>query len=247
MNHQATIEKMRLMRLNGMARVFTACLESNSYKDLTPGELVGQLIDAEYNERHNKKIHRLITNANFRYQAGIEELKYGPKRNLHKDVILHLSTCDWINKGGSIIITGATGVGKSFIATALGMQACLYEYRVQYFNCLKLFSSLKIAKADGSYQKQLTKLSKTNLLIFDDFGLQVLDTVSRLILLELLEDRYNRKSIIISSQIPINKWHEIIGDPTIADAICDRIIHGATKIELKGESMRKKNGNTESL
>jgi DNA replication protein DnaC len=240
MNHQATIEKMRLMKLFGMVRTYTACLESNTYQKLTPAELLAQLIDTEYDERSNKKLQRLISNAHFRYQASIEELKYGQARNLHKDVILHLSTCEWVKRGRPVIITGATGVGKSFISTALGIQACLYGYRVQYFNCLKLFSELKIARADGSYQKQMKKLAKTDLLIFDDFGLQVLDSVSRLTLLELLEDRYCNKSVIVGSQLPVDKWHEIIGDPTIADAICDRIIHEATRIELKGESMRKK-------
>lgn len=240
LNHQATIEKMKNMRLTGMLQAFTDSLESAMYTDLTPAELIGHLVDAEYDERYNKKLARLITNAGFRYKAGIEELKYGASRNLHKDVIRQLSSCDWIVKGTPIVTLGKTGVGKSFVASALGHQACLHGYRVKYFNCMSLFSELKIAKADGSYPKQLKKLSKMDLIIFDDFGLQVLDAVSRLILLELLEDRYERKSVIIASQIPTTKWHEVIGDPTIADAICDRIVHKAVMIDLKGDSMRKK-------
>jgi DNA replication protein DnaC len=240
MNHHATIEKLKYMKLTGMLRVFTESIESNNYGELTPAELVGYLVDAEYDEKSNKKLQRLINNAGFRYKAGIEDLKYGTTRNLHKDIMLHLATCEWINKGTPIIITGKTGVGKSFISSALGHKACIEEYKVKYYNCLKLFSELKIAKADGSYSKQLNKLNKIDLIIFDDFGLQVLDSVSRIILLELLEDRYDRKSIIVSTQIPIENWHEVIGDATIADAICDRIIHKAVKIELKGDSMRKK-------
>lgn len=240
MNHQATIEKMRILKLHGMLRVFTASLETQLYGELSPAELVGHLIDAEYDERSNKKLGRLINQAGFRYKSGMEDLKYGKSRNLHKDIMLHLASCDWIRQGKSVVITGKTGTGKSFISCALGHKACIEGYKVKYTNCLKLFSQLKIAKADGSYMGELKKLTKTDLLIFDDFGLQVLDQASRLILLEILEDRYEKKSLILATQMPVDKWHDVIGDATIADAVCDRIIHQAVKIELEGDSLRKR-------
>jgi DNA replication protein DnaC len=239
MNHQSTIEKMKLLKLTGMLRIFTDSLELDIYHGLTPAELLGHMIDAEYDERYNNKLDRLIKNAGFRYKAGIEDLKYSATRNLEKSKLLQLADCQWIKNGLPIVITGKTGVGKSFVGSALGHQACLKEYKVKYFNCLSLFRELKVSKADGSYSKVFKKLNKMDLLIFDDFGLQVMDNISRLILLELLEERYDRKSVIIISQLPISNWHEIVGDPTIADAICDRIVHKAITLDLKGESMRK--------
>jgi len=153
---------------------------------------------------------------------------------------LRFSNCSWIEKKQNVIIEGPTGVGKSFIGSALGHQACMYGFKTLYFNATKLFSRLKLLKADGSYVKELKKIEKANVLIIDDFAVQHLDTQNRLSLLEILEDRHGRKSTIIISQLPVTKWHEIIGDPTIADAICDRIIHSSFRIELKGESVRKK-------
>lgn len=154
-------------------------------------------------------------------------------------MILRFSTCDWIKKGESIIITGSTGAGKSFMACALGHKACIHRYRVGYYNCMKLFSHLKFCKADGTYFKEMDKIRKQDLVILDDFGLKVFDADSRLMMLELLEDRHGSRSIIIASQIPSDKWFDVIGDPTIADAICDRLLHTSHRIDIKGESMRK--------
>ena len=240
MNNQGTIEKMHQMRLHGMVRAFKSTMETAVKNNYTTDELVAHLIDSEWDDRHNRKLSRLIKTAKFRYQASFEMLDFQLKRNLDKNTMLRLSDCGWIPKKKDIIITGPTGAGKSFIASAFGYQGCLYGFSVIYFNCSKLFSMLKFAKADGTYAKELNRIQKHDVLILDDFGLHPFDSQSRLDLLEIMEDRHGRKSTVIASQFPVSSWHEIIGEPTIADAICDRVIHSAFRIELKGESVRKK-------
>jgi len=239
MTNEATLEKMQQMKLSGMSHAFRATMETSFAADFTPDELVAYLVDAEWEERQNHKLARLLKKANFRYQASLEQISTSAQRNLDKNLLLRLAECEWIKKGENILITGPTGVGKSFIACALGNQAALHGIRVIYFNCIKMFSKLKMAKADGTYVKELAKIQKQNLLIIDDFGLHPVDEQSKLILLELLEDRYAINSTIITSQFPMNNWHDIIANPTVADAICDRLVHNAYKIDLKGESMRK--------
>lgn len=160
-------------------------------------------------------------------------------RNLDKNTILKLSNGQWLENKQNIIITGPTGVGKSFIASSIGHQVCLTGHKVIYFNCMKLFSMLKYSCADGSYIDEIKKMQKNDLLILDDFGLQNIDKQNRLSLLEILEDRHGQRSTIIVSQLPVKNWHEIIGDSTIADAILDRLVHTALRIDLKGESIRK--------
>ena len=240
MNNQGTMEKMQQMNLRGMAKAFEASGAAGLKKNFTPDELVAQLVDAEWDERYNRKLSRLIKGAKFRYQASIEQINFQLNRNLDKNMILRLADCGWIEKRQDIIITGATGSGKSFVATALAHQGCMHSFKVLYLNCSKLFSQLRLSKADGTYINELKKIQKQDVLIVDDFGLHPFDTQNRLILLEIMEDRHGNKSTILASQFPINKWHEVIGEPTIADAICDRIIHGAFRIELKGDSVRKK-------
>lgn len=240
MNNEATIEKMKQMKLHGMARAFISTMESGKANKLTPDEMLAFLVDAEWDDRYNKRLDRLLDTAKFRYKAYFEQIVFKSSRNLDKNNIMRLSTCNWIKKGESIIITGATGVGKSYLVCAFGRQACINGFTVLYFNCLKLFSFLKFSKADGTYLKNMKKLNKQDLIILDDFGMEPLDSQSRLLLLELLEDRHGEKSTVITSQLPANKWHDVIGDPTIADAICDRLIHSSHKIDLKGESMRKR-------
>ncbi len=246
----ATIEKMRTMRLTGMIRIYQTLYENSTFSKMTIDEALAGMIDAEWDERYNRKLAGLLKRAQLRFQASVEQLNYEKKRGIDKGLILRLSACEWIREAKNIIVTGKTGAGKSYLACALGHQACLNNYTVRYFNCLKFFDDLKFAKADGTYNKKMTKIKKTNLVILDDFGLQVMDTPSRLMLLELLEDRYENAAVIISTQLPIDKWFDIIGDPTIADAICDRIIHRAYTINIKGGSMRKlikNSGNKEQL
>jgi DNA replication protein DnaC len=238
MNSQ-TIEKMKEMKLYGMVRAMASAIEVG-LKDITPDEFVAHLVDAEHDDRYNRRLTRLIKNAGFRYRAQMEDTDFNLARGLDKNMVLRFSDCGFIKSKKNIIVTGATGVGKSFIASALGHQACIYGYRTLYFNTQKLFSSLKLAKADGSYISSVKKIEKADLLLLDDFGLENLDTASRLILLEILEDRHGISSTIITSQFPVSAWHDIIGDPTIADAICDRMVNSSYRIELKGESVRKK-------
>jgi len=239
MNVQATKEKMNTMRLHGMNRAYDTLLESKEDNDLSIDDALAFLIDAEWNDRYNKKLSRLLSQAKFRYNASFAELDFSKARNIDKGNLLRFSSDDWIKKGESIIITGATGVGKSFLASAIGYQACVNTNKVMYFNSIKLFSFLLAAKGDGNFVKEMNKISKQDLIIIDDFGLQVLDGFARITFLEILEDRHGLKSIIITSQLPINKWHEVIADDTIADAICDRLIHSSHKINLKGDTMRK--------
>lgn len=238
-NNQATIQKLEKMRLQGMARAFRSTMETGAKNQFTPDELLSHVVDAEWDDRHNRRLQRLLKAARFRYQAGFEEIDYGLSRNLEKNQLLRLSSCQWIEEHQDVILSGPCGTGKSFIACALGTQGCLHGYKVGYYAASKLLAHLKLCRADGSYLKELTRIQKQALIVVDDFGLQVLDGQSRLSLLEILEDRYGRASSIFVSQLPVSKWHEVIGDPTIADAICDRIVHSAHHIELKGESVRK--------
>lgn len=238
MNQNATIEKMQQMKLLGMKRAYEASFETNN--NMTNDEFLAWLTEAEFTDRINRKTQRLLKSAKFRYQASLEEISYEPSRQMDKNLLQRLADCSFIDRGENIIITGSTGVGKSYLATAIGHQACFKGYRVLYTNLGKLFAKLSLAKADGSYLKELAKIEKFDVLILDDFGLQVIDSKKQLMLLDIIEDRHHKKSTIFTAQIPVKIWHELLEEKTMADAILDRIVHSAHRFELKGESMREK-------
>jgi DNA replication protein DnaC len=240
--NETTLTKMRQMKLFGMHGAFKSAIETGKTDTYTMDEFVAHITEAEWDDRQNRKISRTVSNARFRYKAAIEGIIYDPSRNIDKNKIIRMAECDYINKAENILITGSTGVGKSYIASALGHQACIEGYRVMYFNMDKLLSRLKMAKADGSYLKEIARIERQHLVIIDDFGLQQLDNQSRLMLLEIIEDRNNKKSMIITSQLPVEQWYDIIGEKTVADAIMDRLVYQSHRVELKGESMRKKRG-----
>jgi DNA replication protein DnaC len=234
------MQKLEEMRFAGFARAYREVTEAGVNREFTTDELIAHLVQAEWDDRYNRKLQRLIKNARFRYRASFEEIDFSVRRNLDKNQMLRLSSCDWLTKHKNVIITGATGSGKSWVASALGHQGCQHGYKVLYKNCIKLFDELKIAKADGSYIKEISKIEKMDLLILDDFGLKPLDGSQRLMLLELIEDRHGRKSTIITSQLPVNQWHAFIKEDTLADSILDRLVHGSYRIELITEkSMRE--------
>ena len=238
--NEITLTKMKQMKLYGMHGAFKTSIETGKTDTYTLDQFVSMIIDAEWDDRNNRKIERMIRNARFHYKSSIENIIYDVSRNIEKTKILRLAECGYIEQSENVLITGSTGAGKSYLATALGYQACIEGYRVMYVNTTKLFSKLKMAKADGSYLKELSKIERQHLIILDDFGLQPLDSQNRIALLEIIEDRNNKGSIIITSQLPVTGWYEIIGEKTIADAILDRLIHQSHRIELAGESMRRK-------
>lgn len=240
MNNQSTLEKMKELKLWGMQKAFSASLQTSEHAHVTADELLTSLVEAEYDFRQTLRIKGAIKNARFRYPASIEEINFSQSRNLNKNNFIRLADCSFIEKKENILISGLTGVGKSYLASALGHQACIMGYKVRYYNMSKLFTSLKMSKADNSYLKEINRIEKQDLLILDDFGLHPIDPTTRIALLEIIEDRHGKSSTIIASQVPVNKWHELLGEQTIADAILDRIIHTSNRIELQGESMRKK-------
>jgi DNA replication protein DnaC len=242
-----TLMKMKQMKFLGMARAFQTSLETDNMQKLTTDELIAFLVNSEMDDRHNRAIDRRIKQAKFRYKADIENIIYENDRNLDKNQILRFADCTFIEKKENMLITGLTGIGKSYIASAIGHQACVIGYKVFYANTAKLFARLKMTKADGSYLKEISRIERMDLLILDDFGLQPFDNQARMILMEIIEDRHEKRSLIINSQIPVGKWHEVIGDNTVADAILDRIIHTAHRVDLKGESMRKKRSMKQSV
>lgn len=232
--------QLQSLRLHGMHKTFTALQETRQLPQLSLNEGLELLLQAETEERDHRRFKRLKQNAGFRYQSSIEEMRMDPQRGIDKQLIYQLSPGDYIEKGESVLITGATGCGKSFLASALGHQACVQGYKVAYFNVQKLMVKTKLSRLDGTVFKFFEKLAKTDLLILDDFGLTHLDKQQQIDLMEIIEDRHGKKATIIASQLPVGSWYEVIGEQTIADAILDRLVHTSYRIEIKGDSMRKK-------
>lgn len=235
------IDKLRTLRLNAMAYTLEEQMQMPDIESLSFEERLGLLVDREAADRENRRLKTRLRKARLRQNASIEDIDFRRPRGLDKSLMAKLFSCDWIKDGNNLLITGPTGTGKTFLACALAQKACREGYTVQYIRTPRIFRELHIAKGDGRYGKLLKDFAKTKLLLFDDWGLIRMTDESRRDLLEILEDRHAITSTLVTSQFPVNKWHDLIGDPTLADAILDRLIHSAYKIELKGESMRKKN------
>lgn len=239
MNNNQTIEKLRKMRINAMADLHMQHVKNNQLSEVTPDDYLALLTDHEWEDRQNKKIQRLLKQTGFRENATLADVNYSQSRNLDKNMFQRLSSLDFIGRKENLIFTGPSGVGKSYLAQALGHQACMMEYKVLYSITSRLFKRFKLSKVDGTYMKELSKLSKMDVLILDDFGLQSLDKHDRETLMDIIDDRHNQKTTIVSSQIPVSAWYDIIGEGTIADAILDRLVNTAHRIDLKGDSLRK--------
>ena len=239
MNNNQTIEKLKAMRLTAMAELHSQSIASNAYQKNTADEYLSLLTDHEWEDRQNKKIKRLSQKAGFKQQADIHEITFSERRNLDRNMFDRLATLQFIQQRENIIITGAAGVGKSFLSHALGRKACQFGYKTIYQVTARLLNNMKLAKLDGAYARELKKITTAKLLILDDFGLQRMENTTREILLDIIDERYDQASCIISSQLPVAAWYDIIGEGTIADAILDRVVNSSHRIELKGDSMRK--------
>lgn len=245
MNTTQTLEQMKGLRLTGMHHAYRSQLELPMDHQLEGHELVAHLVQCEELQRANEKTAYYLKLARLRLPASVEQIQCGAARNLTRQQMAVLSEGLYLQHGENVLITGATGCGKSFLACALGHQACLQGYKTTYLNMNRLIEKVTLSKLDGSYIKLLNHLERQTLIILDDFGLQPMTQEIRLTLLQLLEDRYGKKSIIITSQLPVAKWYEYINDPTLADAIMDRMTANAVRIELKGESLRRKKSTTD--
>jgi DNA replication protein DnaC len=234
------IDKLRALRFNAMALTLEEQMQMPDIESFSFEERLGLMVDREATYRENRRLKTRLRKAKLKQNACIEDIDFRHPRGLDRSLITKLFSCDWIKDGNNLLITGPTGTGKTFLACALAQKACRDGYTVQYIRIPRIFQELHIAKGDGRYGKLLKDFSKTKLLLFDDWGLIKMTDESRHDLLEILEDRHAISSTLITSQFPVSKWHELIGDPTLADAILDRFIHSAYKIELKGGSMRKK-------
>jgi DNA replication protein DnaC len=232
--------KLLSLRLPGMAHQWQTLEETRRTGELSLADGMELLLQAEADKRQENRYRRLIKNAGFRYRASMEEVKADPSRGIDKTLLARLSAGDYIKKGEAILVTGASGCGKSFLASAFGHQACRQGYTVAYHNMQKLLVKLKLARIDGSIIKLFDRMAKTDLLIIDDFGLTALQGQQQTDFLEIIEDRHASRSTVIASQLPVASWFDVIGEAVIADAILDRIVHTSHRFELKGESLRKK-------
>ena len=240
MLHEQTFEKLYALQLTGMAEALKDQMGRTDMDGLAFEERFSMLVDAQHLFRENKRMKRLLENAKLKLAASMEDIDYRSPRGLDKSVMLSLASCDWVRKHRNVIIVGPTGSGKTYLSCALAHRACREGMTAFYLRTPKLYYTLAMARADGSYARVLSKLARTSVLILDDLGLAALTDSERGDLLEVIEDRHGSASTIITSQLPVEHWHEVIGDPTIADALLDRLVHNAHKINLKGESMRKR-------
>lgn len=234
-----SLDLMNRMKMHGMAEAFKESLSGTTAQTMTPDTFLSMLLTREWDYRAQAAVARLTKNASFRYKAYPEEIDYSVNRGLDRNQMERLATLDFVKKGQNLFITGSSGTGKSFLACALGHEACKNGIRTLYANAAKLLGALKVAKVKNNLEAELKKIERCQLLILDDLFLIPLDSKERPILLDIIEDRHERKSIIITSQYPPANWYDMVGDPTVADAILDRIVHSAHSIELTGESMRK--------
>ncbi len=240
MNTTQTIDQMRKLKLDGMLQAYRSQLELSINHQLEGHELIAHLLQAEELQRSNARLGTLLHTAKLRFQAIPESVECNAPRNLSKGQWSQLLEGAFVKNGENILITGATGCGKSWLACALGYQACLLGIKTRYFNMNRLIEAIAMAKTEGSYLKFLNGLEKIPVIIIDDFGLQSLNKNMKLALLQIMEDRYAKKSLIITSQLPVAKWHEYLDEPTLADAIMDRMTAKSHRLELQGESRRKK-------
>ena len=242
MLHHPTLDKLQTLRLQGMYHALVDQLHLPTITELSFEERLGLLVDREMTERDDRRLRSRLQKAKLRQTACLEDLDYRYPRGLDKAIMTRLATCQWVHEHHNVLLTGPTGIGKTWLACALGHQACRAGFTTLYLRLPRLLHDLLLAKADGRYPKLMTTLAKTDVLILDDWGLAGLSDENRRDLLELLEDRHNCRATVVTSQLPVDHWHEAIGDPTLADAILDRLVHNAYKVALQGESMRKRQG-----
>ncbi|UZE94408.1 IS21-like element helper ATPase IstB [Alkalimarinus alittae] len=235
-----SLQQLRQLKLLGLADALEQQFnQPNTYDGLSFSERIGLLIQYEMTYRNDKRLQRLLKAAHLKVPARLEDVDYSHPRGLGQSTVAGLQSNEWIKRHQNLVITGPTGCGKTYLACALGHHACHQGYRVRYFRASRLFEQLTISHGDGSYLKLLAQIAKMDLLIIDDWGLEPLTQSQRNDLLEIMEDRHNSKSTLFTSQLPLTQWHDFIADPTLADAILDRLLHNAHKLNLKGESMRK--------
>jgi DNA replication protein DnaC len=237
---EPTLDKLRAMRLEGMVASLVEQHKNADVIKLSFDERLGMLVDAEWIHRENKRLERALREAKLKMgQACVEDIDYPARRELDKAVVRQLATCRWVTEHQSILITGMTGTGKTYVACALAQQACRKGSRAIYRRASRLFDEMRLARADGTYARLLGRFARVDVLVLDDFAIAPVTDEQRRDLLEILEDRYATRSTIVTSQLDPKSWHDYLADPTMADAICDRLVHNAHKLVLKGPSRRK--------
>jgi len=240
MNTQLTFDRLAELKLDGMLKAYRSVLDLPVQSQPSLNQFIARLAEAELQSRAEKRTAMYLKQSKLRYDAVLEQVHCNPERNISQEKLMMIADCGFIDRAENLLITGATGCGKSFLACAIGRQACTLGYRTLYFGINRFLENISLAKLDGTYIKLLNKIEKTSLIIIDDFGLHPLDGTTRRAILQILEDRYGKKSTIIVSQLPVESWYEYIGESTISDAIMDRLSGNAHRFELEGDSLRTK-------